>query len=176
MSNFLSIYSCICQCSPWCHPWHLSSLGKIINKIRMTIFPKIFSRLQQKSVSNLDTLHHKTQFLTKLTLFWCIFLSKFIKIPMKIRKFVVFFKHSRLLKIILSFQARCDFSEYLVALRNTVHIWYIYEPQHDKTNKMSCASSKDSDQPGHQPSLIRVFAVRMKKLSVTGGRMCTKYW
>ena len=26
-----------------------------------------------------------------------------------------------------------------------------------------CASSEDSDQPGHLPSLIRVFAVRMKK-------------
>ena len=29
-------------------------------------------------------------------------------------------------------------------------------PQHDKTNKMICAPSEDSDQPGHQPSLIRV--------------------
>ena len=28
---------------------------------------------------------------------------------------------------------------------------------------MICAPSEDSDQPGHQPSLIRVFAVRMKK-------------
>ena len=28
---------------------------------------------------------------------------------------------------------------------------------------MACASSEDSDQPGHPPSLIRVFAVRMKK-------------
>ena len=38
-----------------------------------------------------------------------------------------------------------------------------YEPPHDKTNKIACAPSKDSDQPGHPPSLIRVFAVRMKK-------------
>ena len=37
------------------------------------------------------------------------------------------------------------------------------EPPHDKTNKMACAPSKDSDQPGHPPSLIRLFAVRMKK-------------
>ena len=29
-----------------------------------------------------------------------------------------------------------------------------------------CASSEDSDQPGHPPSLIRVFAARMKKHSV----------
>ena len=39
----------------------------------------------------------------------------------------------------------------------------INEPLHDKTNKMACAPSEDSDQPGHLPSLIRVFAVRMKK-------------
>ena len=29
--------------------------------------------------------------------------------------------------------------------------------------KMTCVPSEDSDQPGHPPSLIRVFAVRMKK-------------
>ena len=37
------------------------------------------------------------------------------------------------------------------------------EPSHDKTNKMACAPSEDPDQPGHPPSLIRVFAVCMKK-------------
>ena len=37
------------------------------------------------------------------------------------------------------------------------------EPPHDKTNKMACAPIEDSDQPGHPPSLIRVFDVRMKK-------------
>ena len=30
----------------------------------------------------------------------------------------------------------------------------IYEPPHDKTNKMACAPSEDSDQPGHPPNLI----------------------
>ena len=39
------------------------------------------------------------------------------------------------------------------------------EPHRDKTNKMACAPSEDSDQPGHPPSLIRVFAVRLKKAS-----------
>ena len=29
-----------------------------------------------------------------------------------------------------------------------------------------CAASEDSDQPGHPPSLIRVFTVRMKKASI----------
>ena len=33
---------------------------------------------------------------------------------------------------------------------------------HDKTNKMTCALSEDSDQPWHMPSLIRVFAVCVK--------------
>ena len=33
---------------------------------------------------------------------------------------------------------------------------------HDKTNKMIYAPSKDSDQSGHPPSLIRVFTVHMK--------------
>ena len=29
-----------------------------------------------------------------------------------------------------------------------------------KPNRMVCSPSKDSDQPGHLPSLIRIFAVR----------------
>ena len=36
----------------------------------------------------------------------------------------------------------------------------LYEPPHDETNKMICALSEASDQPGR---LIRVFAVRMNK-------------
>ena len=45
-------------------------------------------------------------------------------------------------------------------------LFHINEPAHGKTYKMACAPSKDSDQPGHPPSLIRVFAVRMKKVWV----------
>ena len=37
------------------------------------------------------------------------------------------------------------------------------EPSRDETNKMACAPSGDSNQPGHPLSLIRVFAVFMKK-------------
>ena len=33
----------------------------------------------------------------------------------------------------------------------------------DKTNTMICAPIEDSDQPGHPSSLVRVFAVRLKK-------------
>ena len=35
-----------------------------------------------------------------------------------------------------------------------------FETPHDKTNKITFVPSEDSDQPGHPPSLIRVFAVR----------------
>ena len=44
-----------------------------------------------------------------------------------------------------------------------VRLYPINEPAHNKINKMTCAPTDDSDQPGHQPSLIRVFTVRMKK-------------
>ena len=37
-----------------------------------------------------------------------------------------------------------------------------YERQHDKTNNIIRAPGEDSDQPGHPPSLIWVFAVRTK--------------
>ena len=34
-----------------------------------------------------------------------------------------------------------------------------YEPLHDKTYKMACVPSEDSDQSGHLPSLIGDFVV-----------------
>ena len=42
-------------------------------------------------------------------------------------------------------------------MRNLV--WVYTKPPHDKTNKVIITPSKDSDQPGHPPSLIRDFAV-----------------
>ena len=39
----------------------------------------------------------------------------------------------------------------------------IIKPEHDKTYITACVPSEDSDQSGHPPSQIRVFAVRMKK-------------
>ena len=46
-----------------------------------------------------------------------------------------------------------------IQIKNKKHLKTKNEPPHDKTNKMVCAPSEDSD----PPSLIRVFAVRMKK-------------
>ena len=44
-------------------------------------------------------------------------------------------------------------------LNHHKYIWAATWPNHQN----DCAPSEDSDQPGHPPSLIRVFAVRMKK-------------
>ena len=50
----------------------------------------------------------------------------------------------------------------------------ILEPPDDKTNKMACAPSENSDQPGHPPSLTRVFAVCMKKAWVLSYPLSTQ--
>ena len=53
----------------------------------------------------------------------------------------------------------------IVSISKVVHssrisaIPEMFEPQCDKTNKLTCAPSEVSDQPGHLPSLISVFAV-----------------
>ena len=47
-------------------------------------------------------------------------------------------------------------------VRKGSSLYMLYKPHRDKTNKMVCAPSEDSDQPGHPHSLIRVFAVRLK--------------
>ena len=39
-----------------------------------------------------------------------------------------------------------------------------FEPQHDKTNKMACAPSKNSDQPGHLPRLISLHCPHKESL------------
>ena len=47
--------------------------------------------------------------------------------------------------------------------RELVALPVVFEPAHDKINKMTCAPNEDLGQLGHPPSLIRVFPVRMKK-------------
>ena len=39
-----------------------------------------------------------------------------------------------------------------------------YEPRHEISNNVVCATSKGSDQPAHTRSLIRVFASRLSIL------------
>ena len=42
----------------------------------------------------------------------------------------------------------------------------VYEPQHEISNNVVCATSKGSDQPAHRHSLIRDFASRMNSIWV----------
>ena len=41
---------------------------------------------------------------------------------------------------------------------------FIYEPVHEISNNVVCATSKASDQPAHTRSLIRAFASRLSIL------------
>ena len=52
-------------------------------------------------------------------------------------------------------------------------IWF--DLPHDKTNKMACAPSEESDQPGHLPSLIRAFTVCMKEPWVLSYPLSTQW-
>ena len=44
----------------------------------------------------------------------------------------------------------------------------LYEPQHNISNNVICATSKGSDQPAHTCSLIRAFAGRLNILGLLG--------
>ena len=69
----------------------------------------------------------------------------------------------------------CTFNVDILESKTVFQYWlWTNEPPRDKTNKMACALSEDSDQPGHLPSLIRVFAVRMKKAWVLSYLLSTQ--
>ena len=61
--------------------------------------------------------------------------------------------------LISTFVVRC--LDKIMSLVSISEISRLYEPPHDITNEKAWAPSEDSDQPGHSPSLIRVFAVRL---------------
>ena len=46
---------------------------------------------------------------------------------------------------------------YSLSLNQVTLRWDTYELHRDKTIKMACVPSEDSDQPWHPPCLIRVF-------------------
>ena len=59
--------------------------------------------------------------------------------------------------LIMVYVVRHSFLHLLNALLHGKITIFIFEPPHEKTNKMTCVPSEDS---GNPPSLIRVFAVR----------------
>ena len=70
---------------------------------------------------------------------------------------------------------------HVVQLEHRRKISLKFEPPHNKTNLMTCAPNEDSNQPGHPPSLIRVFAVRSvgsqgSKVSSVGQRRLWLDW
>ena len=62
-----------------------------------------------------------------------------------------FCQHQKLLKMIW----HSNMYHRLTSLRGKLAGFW----EHYKANKMTCAPSKDSDQPGHPPGLIRVFTM-----------------
>ena len=51
---------------------------------------------------------------------------------------------------------------HVASIRNDVALILLaYEPQHEISNNVVCATSKGSDQPAHTRSLIRAFASRL---------------
>ena len=56
-------------------------------------------------------------------------------------------------------QLKILYASILPLIGRGVKMFSIFESLHGKTNKMTFAPSKDSDQPRCQPSLKRVFAV-----------------
>ena len=60
----------------------------------------------------------------------------------------------------IEFYGKCKKCDGMYMCRIRISRKKHFEPPHDKTNKMTFVPSEDSNQPGHLPSLIRVFAVR----------------
>ena len=56
------------------------------------------------------------------------------------------------------------FTMYVYRLDETVWIQTLFEPQHEISINVVCATSKVSDQPAHMCSLIRAFASRLNIL------------
>ena len=80
-------------------------------------------------------------------------------------------------KSLNSFNAICQFSSLSLQLDRLCwvytswnllldDIYYIYEPVHEISNKVVCATNKASDQPAHRCNLIRAFACRLHILWV----------
>ena len=51
-------------------------------------------------------------------------------------------------------------------MKNPLCIFHSFEPVHEISNNVVCATSKGSDQPAHTCSLIRAFASRLNILFV----------
>ena len=62
------------------------------------------------------------------------------------------------------YRKQCDPDQMSTDLNQHCFGKNIYEPRHEISNNVVCASSKASDQPAHTCSLIRAFASRLNIL------------
>ena len=69
---------------------------------------------------------------------------------------------TELLHIHISFCSKCAIL-YVTDVRKMLKI---FEPRHEISSNVVCATSKASDQPAHTRSLIRAFASRLNILGV----------
>ena len=57
---------------------------------------------------------------------------------------------------------------WIKVLTKALEMFEWFEPQHEISNNVVCATSKGSDQPAHMGSLIRAFASRLNILRTLG--------
>ena len=55
----------------------------------------------------------------------------------------------------------CSMDHFICIMINVSFTLNIFEPRHEISNNVVCATSKASDQPAHMRSLIRAFASRL---------------
>ena len=54
--------------------------------------------------------------------------------------------------------------KYMITIKKTLYDNNIYEPHHEISHNVVCATSKASDQPAHMRRVIRAFACRLNIL------------
>ena len=143
-----NVFSSDCQCVR-CLPWALNVFALIYNVYLLRCCTDCVKK--ESFYENRTVLRVFNNSWTKVEEFPCV---NCIYTPTRTPKVV--FAIGRFKAVVLTFFIFVWIWNSLLRETST------FEPRHDKTNKVT-ATSEDSDQPGHPPSLIRVFAVHMKK-------------
>ena len=79
--------------------------------------------------------------------------------------------HPRLVLKHLKISTRSDWTTSILSCKILSLCHFTFEPQHEISNNVVCATSKASDQPAHTHSLIRAFASRLNILGMLSYRL-----
>ena len=90
--------------------------------------------------------------------YWCVSFGPVFQCRAYYRFLLLFF-HLRVESWFICFLFWCFGESEVLRADRITHNWATTR----QNQQNECVPSKDSDQPGHPPSLIRVFTVRMKK-------------